>query len=99
MSSRIELADIVRRFGDLYEAEYGNFLMPSQRKALQDIAACQTAVMGGRRYLCQDCGKDFWHYHGCRNRSCPKCHGPQIERWLEARQAEVLPGGYFHAVE
>ncbi len=98
MSSRIELADVVRRFGDPHEAKHGNFMMPSQRKALQDIAACQTEALGGRRYRCNDCGKDFWHYHSCRNRSCPKCHGPRIARWLEAREAEVLPCGYFHAV-
>lgn len=98
MTERIELADVVRRFGDRYIAKYGHVIMPSQRKALHDIAACQTEALGGRRYQCNDCGKDFWHYHGCRNRSCPKCHGPQIERWLESRQAEVLPCGYFHTV-
>ncbi|HYW79919.1 MAG TPA: transposase [Thermoguttaceae bacterium] len=98
MIDRIELADVVRRFADGYEAKHGAFLMPSQRKAMQDIVACQTEAMGGRRYQCNDCGKDFWHYHGCRNRSCPKCHGPQIERWLQSRQAEALPCGYFHAV-
>ncbi len=98
MTGRIELADIVRRFGDRYIVKYGHVMMPSQRKALHDIAACQTEALGGRRYQCNDCGKDFWHYHGCRNRSCPKCHGPQIERWLAARQAEVLPCGYFHIV-
>jgi len=98
MSGSTELADVVRRFGTRYEAKHGAFLMPSQRKAMQDIVACQTETLGGRRYRCNDCGKDFWHYHGCRNRSCPKCHGPQIERWLQSRQAEVLPCGYFHAV-
>lgn len=98
MTGRIELADVVRRFGDRYIEKYGHVIMPSQRKALHDIAACQTEALGGRRYQCNDCGKDFWHYHGCRNRSCPKCHGPQVERWLAARQAEVLPCGYFHAV-
>lgn len=98
MTGGVELADVVRRFGDQYEARHGAVLMPSQRKAMQDIVVCQTEALGGRRYQCNDCGKDFWHYHGCRNRSCPKCHGPQVERWLEARQAEVLPCGYFHAV-
>jgi len=98
MTDRIELADVVRRFGDRYIDKYGATMMPSQRKALQDIATCQTEALGGRRYQCEDCGRDFWHYHGCRNRSCPKCHGPQIERWLKSRETEVLPCGYFHAV-
>ena len=46
MTGRIKLADIVRRFGDRYEAKHGAFMMPSQRKAMQDIAACQTEAMG-----------------------------------------------------
>jgi len=98
MTNRIELADVVRQFGDRYIEKYGAAIMPSQYKALRDIAVCQTEALGGRRYQCEDCGLDFWHYHGCRNRSCPKCHGPQIERWLKLRDAEVLPCGYFHAV-
>jgi hypothetical protein len=31
-----------------------------------------------------------------KNRSCPKCHTDQAERWLAARKAEVLPCPYFH---
>ena len=51
-----------------------------------------------RLYRCDDCHQSFWRYHCCRNRACPKCHGSQTRRWLEQRQAEVLPCGYFHAV-
>ena len=98
MTVRIELADVVRRFGEPYIEQYGDVMMPSQRRAIRDIAACQTEALGGKRYQCIDCDRDFWHYHGCRNRSCPKCHGPQIEEWLARREAEVLPCGYFHAV-
>ena len=98
MTGQLELADVVRHFGQQYIARHGNRMMPSQRKALQDIAACQTKAMGGRRYQCDDCGKGFWHYHGCRNRSCPKCHGAQTRQWLARREAEVLPCGYFHTV-
>jgi len=34
----------------------------------------------------------------CRNRHCPKCQGRSAERWLEARQSELLPVEYFHVV-
>jgi hypothetical protein len=54
--------------------------------------------LGGRRYRCDDCHDTFWRYHCCRNRACPKCHGSQTRRWLEQRQAELLPCDYFHAV-
>jgi hypothetical protein len=94
----IELADVVRRFKDEYLARFGHLMMPSQKKALTDIAACMTAQMGGHQYQCRDCGQPFWVYHGCRNRACPACHGRQIRDWLEARQAELLPCDYYHIV-
>jgi hypothetical protein len=96
--ANIELADVVRRFGPQYTSQYGQRMMPSQKKALWDIAACCTPELGGRLYRCDDCQDTFWHYHCCRNRACPKCHGSQARQWLEERQAELLPCDYFHAV-
>jgi hypothetical protein len=94
----LELADVVRRFGPKYTSQYGQTMMPSQKRALADIAACCTEELGGRLYRCDDCRDTFWRYHCCRNRACPKCHGSQTRRWLEQRQAELLPCDYFHAV-
>jgi hypothetical protein len=37
-------------------------------------------------------------YNSCRNRHCPKCQGAAAQRWLEARQAELLPIAYYHVV-
>ena len=93
---KLELADVVRRFQDAYEEQFGDLMLPSQRRALNDIADCMTAAMGGGRYGCNDCDHDFWSYHGCRNRSCPKCHGRQTADWLETRTAQLLPCDYFH---
>ena len=45
-----ELADVVRRFGPKYTAQYGQAMMPSHKKALADIAACCTKKLGGRLY-------------------------------------------------
>jgi hypothetical protein len=94
----VELADVVRRFGAKYTSQYGQAMMPSQKRALSDIAACCTRALGGRLYRCDDCQDTFWRYHCCRNRACPKCHGSQTRRWLEQREAELLPCDYFHAV-
>lgn len=96
--NRIELADVVRRFKDRYVDQFGHLMMPSQKKALADIAACMTAEMGGHQYRCCDCHHTFWVYHGCRNRACPACHGRQMRSWLEAREAELLPCDYYHVV-
>jgi len=94
----VELADVVRRFAAKYTSQYDQTMMPSQKRALSDIAACCTQELGGRLYRCDDCQDTFWRYHCCRNRACPKCHGSQTRRWLEQRQAELLPCDYFHAV-
>jgi hypothetical protein len=94
----IQLADVVRQFHSQYTSQYGPTMMPSQKRALADIAACCTRQLGGRLYQCDDCHDTFWRYHCCRNRACPKCHGTQTRQWLEARQAEILPCDYFHAV-
>jgi hypothetical protein len=94
----IELADIVRQFGPQYLSQYGQVMMPSQKRALSDIAACCTRELGGRLYRCDDCQDAFWRFHCCRNRACPKCHGSQTRQWLEERQAELLPCDYFHGV-
>jgi hypothetical protein len=96
--SDVELADIVRRFAPEYTSQYGHVMMPSQKRALADIAACCTEELGGRLFRCNDCNESFWRYHCCRNRACPKCHGKQTRQWLEKRQAELLPCDYFHAV-
>jgi Putative transposase/Transposase zinc-binding domain len=95
---KIELADVVRRFGPQYAAQHGERMMPSHKKALADIAACCTKELGGRLYGCDDCDDTFWSYHCCRNRACPKCHASQTQEWLQKRQAELLPCDYFHAV-
>ena len=44
--ANVELADVVRRFGPQYVSQYGQRMMPSQKKALSDIAACCTPELG-----------------------------------------------------
>jgi len=94
----VELANVIHRFGPKYTTQYAKQMMPSQRRALADIAVCCTEALGGRRYRCDDCQESFWQYHACRNRSCPKCQGKRTEAWLKQREGELLPCGYFHAV-
>ena len=92
----LEVADVFRQFGPSYLEAFGERLLPSHRRALKDITACRTAGMGGHAYTCEDCGKPFYVYHGCRNRSCPACHTRQTQQWLDARTAELLPCPYYH---
>jgi len=89
----LELADIFRQFGDELPA-----LTSEQQKAVRDITSCRTAVLGGHVHQCDHCGHRQEVYHSCRNRHCPKCQSLEQARWLEARQAELLPVEYFHVV-
>lgn len=94
----IELADIVASHGNEYLKEFGSRMLPSHRRALTDIACCRTEVMGGHVAECVECGHKHYSYHSCKNRSCPKCHTTDTNKWLEKREAELLPSRYFHLV-
>jgi hypothetical protein len=89
----LEVAEIFRRHGAAYRAQYP--LLPSQQRAMQDIQACRTAYFGGQLKQCDQCGRQVYAYHSCRNRHCPKCHGDQTERWLAQQAAHLLPCPYF----
>ena len=93
---RLELAEIVRLQGAAYRRSHA--LAWAQCRALEAIATCRTAVLGGHREVCESCGGMRITYNSCRNRHCPKCQTLAKERWLEARRAELLPVEYFHVV-
>jgi hypothetical protein len=47
---------------------------------------------------CDACDHEEISYNSCRNRHCPKCQAKAAQRWLEARQADLLPVEYYHVV-
>ena len=66
---------------------------------LRAIERCRTAALGGHRDRCLDClHRSAISFHSCRNRHCPKCQTNAREKWLRARQNELLPVNYFHVV-
>jgi hypothetical protein len=69
-----------------------------QLRTLDAIRRCRTASLGGHLDLCTNCGHTRISYNSCRNRHCPKCQQIQRERWIQAREAELLPITYFHVV-
>ena len=92
----IEIADVFRRFAADYVSAHGASMLPSHRRAIEDILDCRTAALGGQVWRCDACNTKMFSYHSCGNRSCPKCHTAQTQEWLEQRQAELLPVPYFH---
>jgi Putative transposase/Transposase zinc-binding domain len=93
-----EVADVFRRYGGEYLEWFGQDLLPSPRRAMNDIMNCRTEALGGHLLQCDHCGQEHYAYHSCRNRSCPKCHHQDTEAWLAERRLELLPVPYFHVV-
>src|SRR5476651_758795 len=62
------------------------------------IESCRTAALGGHVARCEGCAHTVIAYNSCRNRHCPKCQGTAAKEWLAAREADLLPVGYFHVV-
>jgi len=92
------MADIVRTHEADLLARWNHVLSRQQRKALRDIRDCRSAALGGRVQQCDRCGHRVILYNSCRNRHCPKCQARARARWLEQREAELLPVPYFHVV-
>ncbi len=88
-----EIAEIIRQFAHLLPA-----LTPDQARVLRDLANCRTAALGGHLQECDRCGHLEPFLNSCLNRHCPKCQSLNQARWLEARQADLLPVEYFHLV-
>jgi hypothetical protein len=94
----LEVADIFRAHGPAWRLAQAGHLSLGQLKVMSAIEACRTAELGGHVERCEDCDHIQIAYNSCRNRHCPKCQGAAAQRWLEARQAELLPLAYYHVV-
>ena len=97
-STSPEVADVFRRYGEVYRAQHGAALSTAQRRAMSAIELCRTAALGGHVEQCDSCGHQRISYNSCRSRSCPKCQSLVRAQWLEDRQAELLDTKYFHVV-
>jgi hypothetical protein len=93
-----EVADIIRQTGNRFRERYRASLTWPQIKVLEAIARCRTAALGGHRDQCLRCGHQAISYNSCRNRHCPKCQTGARDQWLDRRQQELLPVGYYHMV-
>jgi predicted RNA-binding Zn-ribbon protein involved in translation (DUF1610 family) len=91
----LELADIFREYGPAYRAKYGDHMLPSHNRAMEDIESCRTALMGGHVYYCDGCKDRLYAYHSCGNRHCPKCGDDRADDWRDKQMQKLLPVPYF----
>ena len=94
----LEVADIFREHGAAWREAQRGHLSLAQLKVMSAITQCRTAALGGHVLRCEGCGTDQIAYNSCRNRHCPKCQSTAAQRWLDARQADLLPVEYYHVV-
>ena len=96
--STLEVADIFRAHGPAWRLKQAGHLSLGQLKVMSAIERCRSAALGGHVLLCQACEHTQIAYNSCRNRHCPKCQASAARRWLQARQADLLPVEYYHVV-
>jgi hypothetical protein len=94
----LEVADIIRAAGRSFIEKNRSWLTGLHRKVLSAIERCRTAALGGHRDRCTRCGHQAISYNSCLNRHCPKCQTNARDKWLAARQRELLPVPYVHVV-
>jgi len=97
-ASTLEVADIFRARGQEWRQANAGHISLAQLKVMSAIEACRSAALGGHILRCASCSHQQIAYNSCRNRHCPKCQGSAAHRWLEARQADLLPIEYYHLV-
>lgn len=96
MRAEHELVDVLKAHWP--EVEQSALFNSWQIRILSAVKKCRTAELGGHKLVCTECGVIRVQYNSCRNRHCPKCQGKKREEWIQKRDAELLPVGYFHVV-
>ena len=94
----LEVADIFRAHGPAWRQAQHGHLSLGELKVMSAIEQCRSAALGGHVLRCPSCEQVEIAYNSCRNRHCPKCQARAARRWLEARQADLLPLDYYHVV-
>ena len=96
----LEVAAIFRDHGPAWRTANAGHISRDQLKVMSAIERCQTAALGGHVARCENesCSHTLIVYNSCRNRHCTQCQAAASRKWLAAREAEVLPVGYFHLV-
>jgi hypothetical protein len=95
---KLEVADVLHRYGEAYREEHSASLSTVQRRIMSAIEFCRTAALGSHLEKCDQCQHERTCYDSCRNRHCTKCQSLARAQWIEDRQAELLDTEYFHVV-
>src|SRR5215471_19967520 len=87
----VEVADVIRAAGGSFLEHRLKWFTGLHLKVLNAILRCRTAALGGHVDACSGCGHQAVSFNSCRNRHCPRCQANARDRWLEAREKDLLP--------
>ena len=90
------LGAILRAHGPAYRQRFETRMSTDQLRAMRDLAACHTPVLGGVRWHCPRCQERMFTYRSCGNRHCPACGHADAQLWLARQQRLLLPGVTYH---
>ncbi len=91
-----KISKIFNQFTDAYLKTSSATL--EQHKVINCIKTCKTDALGYHKEQCPECSYERLRYNSCNNRHCPNCQVVNKERWLLAKQYDLLPIKYFHTV-
>ena len=94
----VEVADVLRAAPDSFFERSRKWFTWLHLKIFNAILACRTSAFGGHEDACSRCGHRAISFNSCRNRHCPKCQANARDRWLAARELDLLPTRYVHVV-
>jgi hypothetical protein len=98
LRASLEVADILRAEGPGHRAAQAGHLSFDQLKVMLAVETCRTAALGDDIDGCDDYGHRHIAYNSCCNRHCPRCQRAAAREWLAAREADLMPIGYFDLV-
>jgi hypothetical protein len=93
-----EMADIIRSAGKSFIEKNRSWFSWQHLRVLRAIERCRTAALGGHLDRCSRCQHQAISYNSCRNRHCAKCQTTARDKWLAAREKELLAVPYVHVV-
>ena len=93
---RIELADIIKKFGKEFREQHqpNGWIL----RTFGALESCRTSALGGHIQKCDECGHEHISYNSCRNRHCPKCQNSKQAFWVEDVSMRLIDSKYFHVV-
>src|SRR6201981_3626531 len=95
----LEVADIIRSADAAFIERNRHWRAWKPIKCVVAIRRVRTAALGGHLDECMRCGhRAPISYNSCRDRHRPQCQTAARDRWLAARQKELLLTRYLHIV-